>query len=113
LKTPSHREGAGRSALIGASWSSPHAEGVGLCEYVQHLTAFDYIAVRGSLEDRGIEYLDHLHEHLVTPVAIRAGRYRLPTTPGYSITMLPASLERYTCPTGAAWTGEWLAGTQR
>ena len=56
--------------------------------------------------------MDHLHEHFVTPVVIRAGRYMLPTTPGYSITMLPASLERYAYPTGAAWTGEALAGAR-
>ena len=59
-----------------------------------------------------IEYVDHLHEHLVTSVVIRAGRFMLPTTPGYSITMLPASLERYTYPTGAAWTGHALAGAR-
>ena len=91
----------------------PHAGGVGVCEYVQHLAASDHIAVSGSLEDRVIEYVDHLHEHFVTPVVIRAGRYVPPTTPGYCTTMLPVSLERYTYPTGAAWTGEALAGTQR
>jgi L-fuconate dehydratase len=82
---------------------------IGLCEYDQHLAAFDYIAVSGSLEDRVIEYVDHLHEHFVTPVVVRSGRYILPTTPGYSITMLPASLERYAYPTGAAWTAEPVA----
>jgi L-fuconate dehydratase len=90
----------------------PHAGGVGLCEYVQHLAAFDYIAVSGSMEDRVVEYVDHLHEHFVTPVVVRDGRYILPTAPGYSITMLPASLERYQYPNGAAWTEPRLAGTR-
>ena len=81
----------------------PHAGGVGLCEYVQHLAIFDYIAVSASLEDRIVEYVDHLHEHFVHPVAIRAGRYRAPTAPGYSITMKPESLARYAFPGGAAW----------
>ena len=58
----------------------PHAGGVGLCELVQHLSTFDYVAVSGSLEDRVIEYVDHLHEHFLDPVVIREGRYRLPTT---------------------------------
>ena len=53
----------------------PHAGGVGLCEYVQHLAIFDYIAVSGSLEDRVVEYVDHLHEHFVDPVVVRDGRY--------------------------------------
>ncbi len=81
----------------------PHAGGVGLCEYVQHLAIFDYIAVSASLEDRIVEYVDHLHEHFVHPVAVRAGRYRAPAAPGYSITMKPESLARYAFPGGAAW----------
>ena len=80
----------------------PHAGGVGLCEYVQHLAMFDYIAVSGSLEERVVEYVDHLHEHFVDPVVVRDGRYVAPTTPGYSITMRPASIERYEFPGGAA-----------
>ncbi|HEY6376605.1 MAG TPA: enolase C-terminal domain-like protein, partial [Edaphobacter sp.] len=63
----------------------PHAGGVGLCEYVQHLSAFDFLSVSASLEDRVIEFVDHLHEHFLTPVQIRNGRYMLPTAPGYSI----------------------------
>jgi len=81
----------------------PHAGGVGLCELVQHLSAFDYIAVSGELEGRMIEYVDHLHEHFREPVVIRDGSYLLPTAPGYSSEILPASLDRYRYPDGAAW----------
>ena len=81
----------------------PHAGGVGLCEYVQHLAMIDYIYVSASLEDRIVEYVDHLHEHFVDPVVVRRGRYLPPTAPGYSITMRPESLERYEYPSGAAW----------
>jgi L-fuconate dehydratase len=81
----------------------PHAGGVGLCEYVQHLSIFDYIAVSGTLEDRVLEYVDHLHEHFEDPVVIRGGRYMPPSAPGYSITMKPASLARYEFPVGEAW----------
>jgi L-fuconate dehydratase len=83
----------------------PHAGGVGLCEYVQHLAIFDYIAVGASLENRVCEYVDHLHEHFVEPVRIRNARYLAPTAPGYSITMKPESLDRYEYPSGAAWRG--------
>jgi len=81
----------------------PHAGGVGLCEYVQHLSVFDYIAVSASLEDRILEYVDHLHEHFLDPVRIKNGRYVLPERPGYSIEMYPGSLETYDFPTGSAW----------
>jgi L-fuconate dehydratase len=81
----------------------PHAGGVGLCELVQHLSIFDYIAVSGSLENRVLEYVDHLHEHFVDPVAIRAGRYMPPTGPGYSAALKPQSLADHIFPTGAAW----------
>ncbi len=81
----------------------PHAGGVGLCEYVQHLSIFDYIAVSGSQENRVLEYVDHLHEHFLDPVVIRNGRYMPPTMPGYSITMRPESLDRHEFPHGAAW----------
>jgi len=83
----------------------PHAGGVGLCEYVQHLAIFDYLCVSGSLEDRVVEYVDHLHEHFVDPAVIRNGRYVVPTAPGYSITMRPASLAEYAFPAGPAWRG--------
>lgn len=82
----------------------PHAGGVGLCEYVQHLSMFDFVCVSGSLENRIIEYVDHLHEHFLTPVVIRDGRYLVPTAPGYSITMRPDSLRDYAYPAGVAWT---------
>ena len=82
----------------------PHAGGVGLCEHVQHLAIFDYIAISASLEDRVVEYVGHLHEHFEDPVIIREGRYVAPTAPGYSITMRPASLERFAFPSGEAWT---------
>jgi L-fuconate dehydratase len=81
----------------------PHGGGVGLCEYVQHLAIFDYICVSGSLENRLVEYVDHLHEHFVDPVTIEGGRYMPPLTPGYSITMKPASLADYAYPDGSAW----------
>lgn len=81
----------------------PHAGGVGLCEYVQHLSIFDYICVSGSIEGRLLEYVDHLHEHFLDPVRIVNGRYIAPSAPGYSITMRPESLARYAFPTGAAW----------
>jgi L-fuconate dehydratase len=81
----------------------PHAGGVGLCEYVQHLSAFDYIAVSGSLEDRVTEYVDHLHEHFVDPVHIRNAHYVLPTHPGYSAEMYPQTLKDYSFPDGKVW----------
>lgn len=81
----------------------PHAGGVGLCEYVQHLAMLDYIAVSGSLEGRIIEFVDHLHEHFIDPVIIRQGRYMPPTAPGYSITMRPESIAAFTFPTGPIW----------
>jgi len=81
----------------------PHAGGVGLCEYVQHISIFDYIAVSGSLQDRLCEYVDHLHEHFVDPVVIRNARYLAPARPGYSITMKPESLAAYQFPAGRVW----------
>jgi L-fuconate dehydratase len=84
----------------------PHAGGVGLCEYVQHLSIFDYIAVSGSLEGRTIEFVDHLHEHFIEPVVIRNGRYMPPRKPGFSITMKSASLVEYAYPNGGAWKNE-------
>ena len=81
----------------------PHAGGVGLCEYVQHLAIFDYIAVSGTLDDRIVEWVDHLHEHFRHPALVVGGRYTIPTAPGYSIEMLPDSLNRYEYPNGSAW----------
>jgi L-fuconate dehydratase len=84
----------------------PHAGGVGLCEYVQHLSAWDFLRVSTTLTDRVIEYVDHLHEHFLTPVKIRRGRYLLPDAPGYSIEIFPASRERYAFPNGTYWKHE-------
>lgn len=81
----------------------PHAGGVGLCELVQHLSMFDYIAVSGSLEDRVIEYVDHLHEHFADPAVVENGRYATPREPGFSARMLPASIAAHRYPQGLAW----------
>jgi len=70
----------------------PHAGGVGLCEYVQHLSMIDYLAVSGSKEGRVIEYVDHLHEHFLDPCVIRDAAYMPPSRPGFSIEMKPASI---------------------
>jgi L-fuconate dehydratase len=81
----------------------PHAGGVGLCEYVQHESIFDYICITGSVKDRMIEYVDHLHEHFVDPCVMRRGHYTVPEAPGTSITMNPQSLDDYSYPTGKVW----------
>jgi len=82
----------------------PHAGGVGLCELVQHLAMADFVAISGSMEDRAIEFVDHLHEHFVDPVRIRGGRYAAPAGAGFSAQMRPESVEHYRFPSGAAWT---------
>lgn len=82
----------------------PHAGGVGLCELVQHLAIFDYVAVSGSLDGRVTEYVDHLHEHFVEPCVVRNGAYVLPGAPGYSAEMYRQSLETYRFPDGSYWT---------
>ena len=74
----------------------PHAGGVGLCEYVQHLSMIDYLCIAGTKEGRVIEYVDHLHEHFVDPCVIRGAAYMPPSRPGYSIEMKSASLAQYT-----------------
>lgn len=84
----------------------PHAGGVGLCEYVQHLSMFDYIAISGSLDNRLIEYVDHLHEHFLDPVQIKNGKYMPPQMPGYSITMKAQSLNDYNFPLGKVWKND-------
>ena len=81
----------------------PHAGGVGLCEYVQHLSMIDYIAISGSLNNRITEYVDHLHEHFVHPVIIQNGNYMPPLAPGYSITMKEDAIAAYTYPSGEMW----------
>lgn len=73
----------------------PHAGGVGLCEYVQHLAMIDYLCFSGSMEGRVTEYVDHLHEHFVSPCVIRNAAYVAPIDPGFSIEMKPESLKKY------------------
>ena len=82
----------------------PHAGGVGLSEYVQHLSLIDYVALGDDLEDRVVEYVEELHEHFVDPVRMRGGRYVVPEARGYSIEMHEASLAEYAFPGGPAWT---------
>ncbi|BBJ44985.1 mandelate racemase [Streptomyces antimycoticus] len=89
----------------------PHAGGVGLCELVQHLAMFDFVAVSGSWDDRVIEYVDHLHEHFADPVVIESGRYRTPTAPGFSARMYPESIAAYRYPDGPEWRAR-LAGPE-
>jgi L-fuconate dehydratase len=84
----------------------PHAGGVGLCEYVQHVSMFDYIAVGATFENRVCEFVDHLHEHFVDPVRVENGRYLAPTAPGYSIEIRPESLSEFAFPDGAGWLQE-------
>lgn len=82
----------------------PHAGGVGLCEYVQHLSMIDYLCISGTTENRIIEYVDHLHEHFVHPVVMKGGAYSAPEAPGYSITMHKDSLDIFEFPMGKAWS---------
>ncbi|MFI8221424.1 L-fuconate dehydratase [Streptomyces sp. NPDC085932] len=82
----------------------PHADGVGLCELVQHLSMFDFVAVSAALDNRVIEYVDHLHEHFVDPVVIDNGRYVTPTRPGFSATLHPATFDEFTYPLGTEWS---------
>ena len=81
----------------------PHAGGVGLCEHVQHFSAFDYIRVSGTLENRITEYADHLHEHFIHGVEMQGGRYQLPTAPGLGVEFRPESLRDYAFPDGSVW----------
>jgi len=83
----------------------PHAGGVGLCEYVQHLAAFDYLCVSASLEGRVVEWVDHLHDHFVHPAVVADGHYDLPQEPGYSIEMHESTLADYAYPHGRIWSG--------
>jgi L-fuconate dehydratase len=81
----------------------PHAGGVGLCEYVQHLSMFDFLRVGCSLDGRMVEYVDHLHEHFEDPITVVGGRYKLPVKPGYSVTLKPESIAQYSFPDGPVW----------
>ncbi|GAA0683447.1 L-fuconate dehydratase [Kitasatospora atroaurantiaca] len=84
----------------------PHAGGVGLCELVQHLSMFDYVALTGTTDDRVIEFVDHLHEHFLDPVVISDGHYQAPTAPGFSATMYQATIDTYRYPDGSFWAAE-------
>ena len=81
----------------------PHAGGVGLCEYVQHLSMFDFIAISTTMNGRVIEYVDHLHGHFEDPVVVRRGRYQAPAQPGYSITIRESSRIAHRYPQGQVW----------
>ncbi|GAA2725231.1 enolase C-terminal domain-like protein [Cellulomonas aerilata] len=81
----------------------PHAGGVGLCEMVQHLAMADFVAISGSMEDRAIEYVDHLHDHFVDPVRVEGGRYRAPVAPGMGARMWQRSVDDHAFPDGPAW----------
>ncbi|WP_461188653.1 L-fuconate dehydratase [Arthrobacter sp. Z4-13] len=83
----------------------PHAGGVGLCELVQHLSIFDFIAVSGDLTGRVTEFVDHLHEHFVDPCIIKNGAYVMPANPGYSSELKEQTLQEYAFPWGSYWTG--------
>jgi len=88
----------------------PHAGGVGLCEYVQHLAIFDYLAVSATLENRVVEYVDHLHEHFADPAVVRNGHYLAPMAAGTSITMHPATIEAFAYPMGREWSAAVVEG---
>jgi L-fuconate dehydratase len=81
----------------------PHAGGVGLCEYVQHLSMFDYICISATMENRVIEYVDHLHEHFLNPCVVENGHYLAPVSAGYSIEVKRDSLKDYSYPDGRIW----------
>lgn len=91
----------------------PHAGGVGLCEMVQHLAMFDYVAVSAGMTDSVLEYVDHLHEPFTDPVRIMHGRYLAPSAPGFSATLRPESLRRYHYPGGSEWTATWDSADAR
>ncbi|MFS4579771.1 L-fuconate dehydratase [Phaeobacter sp. C3_T13_0] len=74
----------------------PHAGGVGLCEYVQHMSMIDYITITGEKDSKRIEFVDHLHEHFVDPCVVQNGAYTAPSLPGFSIEMKPQSIADYT-----------------
>ena len=81
----------------------PHAGGVGLCEYVQHISMIDYVSISATLEDRMVEFVDHLHDHFEDPCKVVNGAYQAPQAPGFSIKMRAESVTRYTFPGGAEW----------
>ena len=88
----------------------PHAGGVGLCEMVQHLQMFDYVALSGTTENRMIEYVDHLHEHFKSPPKMGPSKYYPPTDPGYSTEMFPESVDKFSYPNGEIWKDLFSSG---
>jgi len=84
----------------------PHAGGVGLCEYVQHLSMWDFVSVSGSMENRMTEYVHHLNEHFTYPANAKRGRYLAPENAGYGCEIKPESLELYEFPNGAIWSAK-------
>ncbi|HUD37367.1 MAG TPA: enolase C-terminal domain-like protein [Streptosporangiaceae bacterium] len=86
----------------------PHAGGVGLCEIVQHLAMFDFVAVSGTMQGRSIEWIDHLHEHFIDPAVVVGGRYLAPLAPGASTQMRAESVAEFSFPSGSAWSAEML-----
>ena len=76
----------------------PHAGGVGLCEYVQHLSMIDFLCVAGTREGRVAEYVDHLHEHFLDPVRVAGAAYMPPARPGFSVEMRPETLRDFAFP---------------
>lgn len=81
----------------------PHAGGVALCELVQHLSMFDFVCVSGTMEKRMIEFADHLHEHMLSPVVIKGGRYMAPQAAGYLVGIKEQALTDFVYPEGAEW----------
>jgi L-fuconate dehydratase len=90
----------------------PHAGGVGLCELVQHLAMFDLVAVSGTTDNRVIEYVDHLHEHFLSPALVKEGGYVAPLDPGFSAQMRPETLQNYVFPEGSAWNTDELSADE-
>lgn len=89
----------------------PHAGGVGLPEYVQHVAAFDALRVQTRGDEHLVEYVDHLHEHFRDPVVVRNGRYVLPEAPGYGVAFTADALNKYAFPNGPAWAKHGFVGT--
>ena len=81
----------------------PHAGGVGLCEYVQHLCMIDYILINGQKNNKVVEYQDSLHEHFIYPCNVVNGNYMVPLDHGYSIEMKENSVSTYSYPNGEYW----------
>jgi L-fuconate dehydratase len=84
----------------------PHGGGVGLCEYIQHLSFFDFVCLSGSLEGRFIEHVAHLHEHFLDPIQMKRGRFQTPQSPGFSIEIKTSTLKEFVFPHGLAWSVE-------